>query len=292
MNKKQYNNIIEHSLQYDCKDKVDSLEVARTIFNNMGVSLPHGTIREVYDIFLTNNYMGWRECTLEEAIKNTNHGIATIGINESKIVVFSADDEEEISTQTETVITLNDKTPARAVSDLKCFTDIHETSTEWVYCCNRYLSKSEKAVNAQCIYDYLRCYGWTKKAICALLGNMERESHINPGLWEDLRENNTSGGYGLTQWTPATKYINWALSKGWAKENIYNQLQRILYEVENNSEQWLDRANSGMTFKQFTQSNASIAWLTEVFMKNYENPGAPELEERISNSNYWYNFII
>lgn len=292
MNKQQYNNIIQHSLQYDCKDTDNSIDIARTIFNNMGVALPQGTIKEVYDTFSTNNYMGWRECTLEDAIKNTNNGIATIGINENKIVVFSAEDEEQSVIQTATVMTLNDNTPARAVSDLKYFTDVNETSTEWVYCCNRYLSKSEMAVNAQCILDYLRCYGWTKNAVCAMLGNMERESTINPGIWQSLKENNLSVGYGLVQWTPASKYINWAQSKGWAKENIYNQLQRILYEVENNNVQWQDVGNYNMTFKQFTQSNASLDWLTEVFLKNYERAGVAALTERINNSNYWYNNLI
>jgi hypothetical protein len=292
MNKQQYNNIIEHSLQYDCKHEDDSLDTARTIFNNMGVPLPQGTIKEVYDTLSTNNYMGWRECTIEEAIKNTNSGIATIGINEDKIIVFSAEDEEQTVTQTETVKTLNDNTPARTVSGLKYFTDINETSTEWVYCCNRYLTKTEMKVNAQCILDYLRCYGWTKKAICAMLGNMEQESNINPGVWQDLNEGDLENGYGLVLWSPATKYIDWAESKGWVAENIYNQLQRILYEVENNSVQWEDRANADMTFKQFTQSNESLDWLTEVFLRNYEKAGTPKLDKRISNAKYWYDNLI
>ena len=67
MNKKQYNNIIEHSLQYDCKDTTNSLDTARIVFNNMGVALPKGTIKEVYDTVATNDYMGWRHCNFEKA---------------------------------------------------------------------------------------------------------------------------------------------------------------------------------------------------------------------------------
>ena len=67
MNKKQYNNIISHSLQYDCKDVENPLDTAKIIFNNMGVALPQGTIKEVYDTVSTNEYMGWKKCTIEEA---------------------------------------------------------------------------------------------------------------------------------------------------------------------------------------------------------------------------------
>lgn len=47
-----------------------------------------------------------------------------------------------------------------------------------------------------------------------MLGNMETESTINPGIWQSLNSGNASGGFGLTQWTPATKYINWANNNG------------------------------------------------------------------------------
>ena len=63
MNKKQYNNIIMHSLQYNCKDSKTSLDTARIIFDNMGVALPVGTIDDVCEILKTDDYMGWRACT-------------------------------------------------------------------------------------------------------------------------------------------------------------------------------------------------------------------------------------
>ncbi len=121
MNKKQYNNIIEHSLQYDCKETDSSLDTARTVFNNMGVALPQGTQKEVYDTISTNEYMGWRECTLEKARENANKGIATIGINENKIIILSAEDEEQPISQTAEVMTLTDSTPAVAVVDLQYY---------------------------------------------------------------------------------------------------------------------------------------------------------------------------
>ena len=71
---------------------------------------------------------------------------------------------------------------------------------------NKYLSQGEMESNAKEIYTYLSDKGWTLNAISGLLGNMQRESTINPGLWQSLKEGNYSGGYGLVQWTPASKY--------------------------------------------------------------------------------------
>ena len=80
---------------------------------------------------------------------------------------------------------------------------------------NKYLSQGEMESNAKEIYTYLSDKGWTLNAISGLLGNMQRESTINPGLWQSLKEGNYSGGYGLVQWTPATKYTNWAKANGY-----------------------------------------------------------------------------
>lgn len=62
---------------------------------------------------------------------------------------------------------------------------------------NKYLTQGEMESNAKEIYTYLSDKGWTINAISGLLGNMQRESTINPGLWQSLKEGNYSGGYGL-----------------------------------------------------------------------------------------------
>ena len=79
---------------------------------------------------------------------------------------------------------------------------------------NAYLSQSQMTDNAQYIADYLFARGWTQNAIAGILGNMQRESTMNPGLWESLIYGNMSSGYGLVQWTPATGYISWADARG------------------------------------------------------------------------------
>ena len=129
MNKKQYNNFIEHSLQYDCKETDSSLNVARIVFNNMGVALPQGTMKEVYDTVSTNEYMGWRKCTLEEAKETANKGTATMGISQDKIVILSAEDEEQPAPQTSSVSTLADNIQPVSMDGLQYYSYSYGTTT-------------------------------------------------------------------------------------------------------------------------------------------------------------------
>ena len=63
MNKQQYNNVIENTLKHEQSAQTDdSLATARAIFNNMGVALPQGDIKTVYETIKTDNYMGWKSC--------------------------------------------------------------------------------------------------------------------------------------------------------------------------------------------------------------------------------------
>ncbi len=123
MNAKHYNNVIDWTLKHDTAAQTeDSLATARVIFNNMGVALPNGDMQEVYDTIKTNQYMGWRSCTMEEAQEAANNGTAAIGISNDKIVILSAADEEEPVTQTASVMTLSENTSAYAVTGLEYYT--------------------------------------------------------------------------------------------------------------------------------------------------------------------------
>lgn len=121
MDKKQYNNIIDHSINFDVTDKNDSLQIAKTVFNNMGVAFPQGDMKEVYDTISSNDYMGWRECTLEQAQESANSGKATIGISEDKVVVISAKDDEQPVTQTDSVMSSDAVTPVESTSGMQYY---------------------------------------------------------------------------------------------------------------------------------------------------------------------------
>ena len=116
---KQYNNVIENTLKHEQTE--DSLVIARAIFDNMGVSLPQGDMKTVYDTIKTNNYMGWKSCTMQEAQAAADNGTATIGISEDGIVVLSATDEEQPVAQTASVMTLHENTSAFAVEGMRYY---------------------------------------------------------------------------------------------------------------------------------------------------------------------------
>lgn len=121
MNAKQYNNIIAHMLKNECAESKSSLDTARAVLKNMGVAVPSGTMKEVYDTIGTNDYMGWRSCSMEEAQEAANSGTAAIGISENDMVVLSAEDGEDAVTSTETVMNVSDDSDALVAADLQYY---------------------------------------------------------------------------------------------------------------------------------------------------------------------------
>ena len=152
------------------------------------------------------------------------------------------------------------------------------------------------ANNALIITQYFYSQGWSKEAISAMLGNMQAESSINPGIWESLSP--YGGGYGLTQWTPYTKYSDWATAQGYTwQDNGDAECERIQYEANNNL-QWFTNAEVGIsppiTFSQFTTSTLNVDTLSNYWLWFYEHPANPYYETqqlRASYSRYWYNYI-
>lgn len=141
---------------------------------------------------------------------------------------------------------------------------------------NVYLSEKYKQVNALYIAKVMREAGWTDNAIAGLLGNMDYESNINPGIWQSRKEGNLSGGYGLTQWTPASKYVNWVsennLGDIW---NMNNQLQRIKEEFApgtNVHDQYYSTSEYPVNRTDFPTSTLAPDYLARAFVRNYERP--------------------
>ena len=160
-----------------------------------------------------------------------------------------------------------------------------------VFVSNTSLTLAEMRVNAQYILDCLRRHGWTKNAVCGMLGNMEAESTINPGRWEGGKEI-ASSGFGLVQWTPSTKYIGWADEQHLPTESMNSQLERILYEVATNK-QWIQTKSYMFSFYTFTQSLQSPSYLACVFLHNYERPSNAESQESIRGAmaEKWYRSL-
>lgn len=162
--------------------------------------------------------------------------------------------------------------------------------TEWVYG-NRYLTKTEMENNALLVWNYFGARGWTLEAVCGMLGNMQVESTINPGLWYGFIVGGPS--YGLTQWDPYTKYSNWA-GEGW-ENNGDKQCERIQYEVDNGL-QWFSNSaapivNPPITFREFSVSTLDVETLANYFLWYYEHPADAIQPVRAKNARRWYEFL-
>ena len=164
-----------------------------------------------------------------------------------------------------------------------------------IYSGNQSYKQNERLVNARYIFDYLRSLSsskrWSVNAICATLGNMEAESGITPGKWEVL--NDTSRGFGLVQWTPASNFIN-ALGTSESKTDIDVQLKRIQAEVDGTYTQWTSSSHSpAMTFSEYTKSTKTVATLAEYFLRCYERPEITTgmVSERKRCAEKWYNIM-
>lgn len=155
---------------------------------------------------------------------------------------------------------------------------------------NAFLTESEMTVNAKFVYSYLTVRGWTPQAVCGMLGNFETESTINAGIWQNLDEGNTSLGYGLVQWTPATKYLDWCSERDLEPSSMESALQRIEYELANGL-QYYPTDDYPLTFAQFKVSTQSPSYLAQAFLRNYERPADQTQPARSSQAEKWYNLL-
>lgn len=156
---------------------------------------------------------------------------------------------------------------------------------------NRFLSLEEMKINATYIFYTLNRHGWTASAIAGMLGNMQTESTINPGIWENLDSSDPSRGFGLVQWTPSTKYTNWCSENGHEPASMDAALARIEWEIAN-GEQWISTSEYPMTFEEFKNSTLPASELADIFLKNYERPADSEQPARGEQANFWYEFIM
>lgn len=158
------------------------------------------------------------------------------------------------------------------------------------YSNNTYLTLEEMTINAEYILSFLMEKGWSKNAVCGMLGNMQTESTINSGLWQNRDEYNYNLGFGLVQWTPATKYTDWALANGYPISNIDGQLERLEYEIQNKL-QWIPTKNYPLSFASFRISTQPPEYLAQAFLKNYERPKNQNQPLRSTQARYWYDTL-
>ena len=154
---------------------------------------------------------------------------------------------------------------------------------------NEYLSESEMQNNAYCFYSYMFNRA-TLSAIAGMLGNMERESTINPGVWQNLDEGNYSLGFGLVQWTPATNYTDWATSNGYEIGDGNGQCIWLL-TMTVSSGQWIATSQYPQSWEEFLAYTGTPEDAASIFLHNFERAGVSAEQERRENARKWYNYL-
>ena len=201
---------------------------------------------------------------------DSNH---TMGAHSSKVPL-----EQQVSINSN---------PSSASSWLELWRYGGGAKTKWIKG-NRYLSTGEMQNNAQIIFNTLLTKGWTENAIAGVLGNMQKESTINPGIWQNLNPN-PSLGWGLVQWTPSTNFTDWAAANGYANDSGDAQLIWI-DTVTTSVGQWIPTAQYTETFGEFKVSTQTPEYLADCFLKNFERPAEIDQPDRQRYARYWFDW--
>ncbi len=177
------------------------------------------------------------------------------------------------------------------------------------------LSEQQQRANAVYIYHKLIERGWTKQAIAGLLGNIQRESQLNPAVWQ--MQNNAKLGYGLVQWDDGADFLDWQggavknrplsaievnqLAVDDAAQLIDMELEFLMWtsrtQTDKTERRWFAtnryRSPYKMSYEDYIKSEAAVADLALVFHASYERSSdcMSQLNDRIAYSEKWYNFL-
>lgn len=153
-----------------------------------------------------------------------------------------------------------------------------------------YLTQSQMENNATEFYGYFNSKGFTIESVAGMLGNLQQESNINPGMKQTA---SASSGWGLIQWTPSSNLTKYASAHGTDWSNGEIQTQLMWDEIINGyGGQWIPKPAKGYPYtgKEFSQltnvTTACMAYLIE-----RERAGVEVAEKRVAYANAWYEYL-
>ena len=171
---------------------------------------------------------------------------------------------------------------------------------EFVSVESRSLTRAEQEINVRYIYNYLKPRGWSLNAIAGMIGNFQAESAINPARWQSDKIGATKSGYGLAQWTPASKFLNWCNNNGFDPTSMDSALKRIEDEM-NDGYQYYSTSAYPLSFRKFKVSTESASYLACAFAWNYERSkvvisGSEAAKQKLKDqrggfATTWYNYL-
>lgn len=173
-------------------------------------------------------------------------------------------------------------------------------------------SNEKQIENASAIRSGLRKFGWTDRAICAVLGNMQVEGYMNPAITETristLKNNREMWDYpkgkglGLAQWTSGDKFsgdvnklLYYAQNNNWYWYDGWTQVWRMQFQRVNNM-QFGARTVNGVTYSWSNfpfNDTSSVEDMAEAWLRGYERPTDPEASKakRRRNALWWYEHL-
>lgn len=151
-------------------------------------------------------------------------------------------------------------------------------------------TENQKKNNAFELLNFVQSRNGSPACAAALCANAEKESYLNPGVWQNLTVG--TGGYGLFQWDPSSKLTNWCAEQNIPSANGDSQM-RCLYEHTVALGQWFNinlsathksdwLASWYMPWSNFLASDATPSYLAGVFVCSFERPGAILYGDRAS----------
>lgn len=146
--------------------------------------------------------------------------------------------------------------------------------------------------NGSAFATYFNGY-MTIEAMSGILGNIQRESQMNPGQQEGGHSGSLDYGYGLIQWTPGSTLVNWCSERGLNWYDGDAQCYRIKCEgegIESASGYWLPTSKYPYSWTEFCQLTDS-AEACKAYLAERERAGVSALEERLAYTAYWLEYL-
>lgn len=155
---------------------------------------------------------------------------------------------------------------------------------------------TEMTENARIIYTTLLSNGWSHNAICALLGNIQLESSINPGVIQGfVQVGSPTDGYGLIQWTntsATTIYENTLIA--WVHDTYGDYDwedgdRQVVFIDTDDASGWIPTSTYPLSYSEFKVSTESISYLTRAYFHNRER--GTWSSYRITYANHWNEYF-
>lgn len=154
----------------------------------------------------------------------------------------------------------------------------------------QYLTQSEMEKNATEFYSYFNSKGFTIESVAGMLGNLQQESNINPGMKQTA---SARSGWGLIQWTPSSNLTDYANAQGsdWATGEIQTQL--MWDEIINGyGGQWLPKPALGYSYTGDEFSKLTdVSEACKAYLYERERAGVEALNKRLTYASNWYEYL-